>query len=175
LKEENLKKLICLLCSTKNWFIFFFFHSWKKFIKNNIKKHSLLITFEEDFITKAYPNPKVELPSVLTLSNFRETKQTKTWEVIRFNSIISSKLMISLFQFSYWIPMSYDFIIWRRLTENYIRYKHENPPKYRVNCDYSLQINYDSNFDINYTNNKKGIAQLKKENIHELAFVNKWS
>jgi hypothetical protein len=92
---------------------------------------------------------------------------------IRKNMISSSKLIISLFQFSYWVPIPYDFIIWKRIIDNYNRYKFEHPPKYIVNCDHPLQIKFHRYFVVNYTNRQRRNAQRKNKFIYRSAPIKK--
>jgi hypothetical protein len=92
-----------------------------------------------NFVAKAYPNPEIDLPEYLKLSPFPLLEHNKILMDTRSNLITNYKLIISLFQFCSWVPIPYDFIIWRRLVDNFSRYIYENPSKYVVNCDHPIK------------------------------------
>jgi hypothetical protein len=101
---------IFLLHWLKNWFNFFRINYWKMSLKENILTP---ITFNWNFVDKTYPNPIADAPEYQAIAPFPISARIKNLNKIRIDQILSSRLMISLFQFSYWVPISPDFIDWR--------------------------------------------------------------
>jgi hypothetical protein len=157
----------------ENWLPFFFIQHWKEFIKDYILNAFHLINHEKDFVFNTYPDPEIELPDLYELSPFPLLKQTKILINTRNKMIANSKLMISFFEFSYSIPIPHDFIIWRRLGENFGRYKYENLPKSGVNCVRPLQIKFHPYFVVNFINKQRRNAQRENKLIYRPTPVKK--
>jgi hypothetical protein len=115
--------------SMKVWLLYFFIHHWENYIRSLNTNPNNLLRYDENFVAGFYPDLEVPLPNYLILSPFPLPEQTGKLVSIRENMIYNSKLIISLFQFSYWVPISYDFIIWSRLINTYKKFRLEHPPK----------------------------------------------
>jgi hypothetical protein len=149
---------IYLIHTSANWLSFFFTTNWKTFIRENT---FIPITFDWKFVASVYHDPEIDIPEYRVLAPFLCRAQMNNLIKLRKNQVFNSNIMISSFQFSYWVPISPDFIKWRTTVDNSNKFIIESIPKYVVNCEHSLQIKYHRNFMYNYCNKLK--RKIKKK------------
>jgi hypothetical protein len=161
---------IYLIHTSKNWLTFFFITNWNSFIEeHNLKP----ITFDWNFVANTYKDPEIEIPEYRVLAPFFLPSQTNNLIKFRKSQLSNFNIMISLFQLSYWVPISSDFIKWRTTVNNYNKFIIENTPKYVVNCEHPLQIKYHKYFVNNYNTKLKRNQRKKSKFVYRPPIVQK--